>query len=165
MTTKIYYFFLFYDTIHKEGKYMIKIICIGKLKEKYLKDGIDDYLKRISKYHKIEIIELPDSNIDEEGNNILKHINNKDYIISLCIEGEELSSIQLSNKIDKTFVTNPCITFIIGGSDGIREDIKNKSNYKLSFSKLTYPHGLFRLILLEQIYRSFKILNNETYHK
>ena len=144
---------------------MIKIICIGKLKEKYLKDGIDDYLKRISKYHKIEIIELADSNIDEEGNNILKHINNKDYIISLCIEGEELSSIQLSNKIDKTFVTNPCITFIIGGSDGIREDIKDKSNYKLSFSKLTYPHGLFRLILLEQIYRSFKILNNETYHK
>lgn len=144
---------------------MIRIICVGKLKEKYLKDGIDDYLKRISKYHKIEIIELPDSNIDEEGNNILKHINNKDYIISLCIEGNELSSIELSNKIDKTFVTNPCITFIIGGSDGIREDIKGKSNYKLSFSKLTYPHGLFRIILLEQIYRSFKILNNETYHK
>ena len=144
---------------------MIKIISIGKLKEKYLKDGIEDYLKRISKYHKINLIELPDSNIIEEGNEILKHIDNKDYIISLAIEGTELSSNELSEKIDKTFINYPCITFIIGGSNGIREDIKEKSHYKLSFSKLTYPHGLFRLILLEQIYRSFKILNNETYHK
>ncbi len=144
---------------------MIKIICIGKLKEKYLKDGTEDYLKRISKYHKINIIEIPDSNIFEEGDKILKYLDNKDYVISLCIEGNELSSIELSNKIDKTLITNSNITFIIGGSNGIREDIKNKSDYKLSFSKLTYPHGLFRLILLEQIYRSFKILNNETYHK
>jgi len=144
---------------------MIKIISIGKLKEKYLKDAIEDYLKRISKYHKINLIELPDSNIYDEGNEILKHIDNKDYIISLAIEGIELSSTELSEKIDKTFITYPNITFIIGGSNGIREDIKEKSHYKLSFSKLTYPHGLFRLILLEQIYRSFKILNNETYHK
>lgn len=144
---------------------MIKIICIGKLKEDYLKDGINDYLKRINKYHKIEIIELPDSNINDEASEIIKHINNKDYIISLCIEGNELSSTELANKIDKTFITNPTITFIIGGSDGISESIKQISNYKLSFSRLTYPHGLFRLILLEQIYRSFKILNNETYHK
>ena len=124
---------------------MIKIICIGKLKENYLKEAINDYLKRINKYHKIEIIELPDSNIDNEGN--------------------ELSSTELAYKIDKSFITNSTITFIIGGSNGIRNDIKEKSNYKLSFSKLTFPHGLFRLILLEQIYRSFKILNNETYHK
>ena len=144
---------------------MIKIICVGKLKESYLKDGINDYLKRISKYHKINLIELPDSNINDEGNEILKHIDNKDYTISLCIEGTELSSIDLAEKIDKTFISYPNITFIIGGSDGIREDIKNFSNYKLSFSKLTYPHGLFRIILLEQIYRSFKIINNETYHK
>ena len=144
---------------------MIKIICIGKLKEQYLKDGICDYLKRITKYHRIEIIELQDSNINTEGNEILKHIDSKDYLVSLCIEGNELSSIELANKIDKTFITNSCITFIIGGSDGIRDDIKEKCHYKLSFSKLTYPHGLFRLILLEQIYRSFKILNNETYHK
>ncbi len=144
---------------------MIKIICVGKLKESYLKDGINDYLKRISKYHKINLIELPDSNINDEGNEILKHIDNKDYIISLCIEGTELSSIDLADKIDKTFISYPNITFIIGGSAGIREDIKEMSNYKLSFSKLTYPHGLFRLILLEQIYRSFKILNNESYHK
>ena len=81
------------------------------------------------------------------------------------IEGNMLSSIELSEKIDKTFITNPNITFIIGGSTGLHQEIKNISNYKLSFSKLTFPHGLFRLILLEQIYRSFKILNNESYHK
>ena len=144
---------------------MIKIICIGKLKENYLKEGISDYLKRINKYHKIEIIELPDSNAINEEKEILKHIDNKDYLIGMCIEGENLSSLELSQKIDKSFITNSCITFIIGGSDGLSENIKNKCNYKLSFSKLTYPHGLFRLILLEQIYRSFKILNHESYHK
>ena len=144
---------------------MIKIICIGKLKENYLKDGISDYLKRINKYHKTQIIELPDSNILDEEKEILKHIDSKDYLIGMCIEGDNLSSIELSKKIDKTFITSPCITFIIGGSDGLSENIKNKCNYKLSFSKLTYPHGLFRLILLEQIYRSFKIINYESYHK
>ena len=144
---------------------MIKVICVGKLKENYLKEGINDYLKRINKYHKIEIIELADSNIVEEGKEILKHIDTKDYLIAMCIEGENISSPELAMKIDKTFITHPCITFIIGGSDGISEDIKNKCNYRLSFSKLTYPHGLFRIILLEQIYRSFKILNHETYHK
>lgn len=144
---------------------MIKIICIGKIKEDYLKLGINDYLTRLRKYTKVELIELPDSNIDNEANEILKHLNKKDYIISLCIEGEPLTSIELSNKIDKTLINYPNITFIIGGSDGIRKDIKEVSNYKLSFSKMTFPHGMFRMILLEQIYRSYKILNNETYHK
>ena len=144
---------------------MIKIICIGKIKEDYLKDGINDYLKRIGKYHKIEIIELPDSNIVEEGNEIIKHLSTKDYIITMCLEGNMLSSTELAEKIDHTFNTNSTITFIIGGSDGLSEEVKAKSNYRLSFSKLTYPHGLFRMILLEQIYRSFKILHNETYHK
>lgn len=144
---------------------MIKIICIGKLKENYLKEGINDYLTRINKYHKIEIIELLDSDINKEKDLILSKINTKDYIITLDIEGENISSIQLSKKIDKIFINNPNITFIIGGSDGLHQDIKNISNYSLSFSKMTFPHGLFRLILLEQIYRSFKILNNETYHK
>lgn len=144
---------------------MIKIICVGKLKEKYLTEGVNDYLTRLRKYHKIELIELPDSNINDEGKEILKYITNKDYIISLAIKGIQLSSIELSEKIDKTFLTNSNITFIIGGSNGIRQDILDKSNMLLSFSKLTYPHGLFRLILLEQIYRSFKILNNESYHK
>ena len=144
---------------------MIKIICVGKLKEKYLTEGVNDYLTRLRKYHKIDLIELSDSNIDNEGTEILKHISNKDYVISLAIKGTELSSTELADKIDKIFISNPNITFIIGGSNGIRQDILDKSNMLLSFSKLTYPHGLFRLILLEQIYRSFKILNNESYHK
>ena len=144
---------------------MIKIICIGKLKERYLLEAIEDYKKRINKYHKLDILELPDSNIETEKELIKKKINPKDYVITLEIEGQELSSIELSEKIEKTFITNPNITFIIGGSDGLHPEIKKISNYKLSFSKLTFPHGLFRLILLEQIYRSFKIINNETYHK
>ena len=144
---------------------MINIICIGKIKETYLKEGINDYQKRISKYHKINIIELPDNDIINEGNEIIKHLNRKDYIIALDINGNELSSVELADKLDKTFIINSNITFIICGSNGIRDDIKELANYRLSFSKLTYPHGLFRLILLEQIYRSFKILNNETYHK
>ena len=144
---------------------MIKIICVGKVKESYIKEGILDYQKRISKYHKIEIIEVMDSNIDEEKDRILKYIDKKDYLITLDIEGNNLSSLELADKIDKTFITNSNITFIIGGSNGIHKDIKDLSNYSLSFSKLTFPHQLFRLILLEQIYRCFKILNNETYHK
>lgn len=144
---------------------MIKIISIGKLKENYLKEGINDYINRINKYHKIDLIELPDSTIEKEKELILKHINPKDYLITLEIEGNNPTSIELAKKIDKLFITNPNITFIIGGSEGLHQDIKKISNFHLSFSKLTFPHGLFRLILLEQIYRSFKILNNETYHK
>lgn len=143
---------------------MIKIICVGKLKEKYLVDACLEYTKRISKYTKIEIIELKNSNIKEERDNILKYIN-KEFIITLEIEGNMLDSPTLAHKIDNIFLTNPNITFIIGGSDGLHEDIKKISNYKLSFSNLTFPHQLFRVMLLEQIYRSFKILNNETYHK
>ena len=143
---------------------MIKIICVGKLKEKYLVNACLEYTKRISKYTKIEIIELKDSDIKEERDNILKYIN-KEFIITLEIEGNMLDSPTLAHKIDNIFLTNPNITFIIGGSDGLHEDIKKLSNYKLSFSKLTFPHQLFRVMLLEQIYRSFKILNNEAYHK
>ena len=144
---------------------MIKIICVGKIKEKFYRDAIEEYMKRLSKYHKINIIEVMDSNKKTEATEILKKLDNKDYIITMEIEGKELSSTELSNLIDKIFITNPNITFIIGGSDGLDDEIKKLSNYKLSFSKLTFPHQLFRVILLEQIYRSFKILNNETYHK
>lgn len=144
---------------------MIKIIAIGKIKENYLKEAINDYKKRISKYHKLEIIEIEDDNIINEKDRILKHINKKDYLIALDIQGIELTSIELSKKIDNIFINNSNITFIIGGSNGIHDSIKNIVNYKLSFSKMTFPHQIFRLILLEQIYRSFKILNNETYHK
>ena len=144
---------------------MIKIVCVGKIKEKYLQEAISDYMKRLSKYHKVEIIELEDSNINEEKIRILKHIDNKDYVITLDIEGRQLSSLELAEKLDKTFITNSNICFVIGGSYGLDKEVKERSNYSLSFSKLTFPHQLFRVILLEQIYRSFKILNNETYHK
>ena len=144
---------------------MIKIITVGKIKENYLKEAINDYQKRINKYHKLEIIEIEDDNIINEKDRILNHINKKDYLIALDIQGIELTSIELSKKIDNIFINNSNITFIIGGSNGIHDSIKNIVNYKLSFSKMTFPHQLFRLILLEQIYRSFKILNNETYHK
>lgn len=144
---------------------MIKIITVGKIKENYLKEAINDYQKRINKYHKLEIIEIEDDNIINEKDRILKHINKKDYLIALDIQGIELTSIELSKKIDNIFINNSNITFIIGDSNGIHDSIKNIVNYKLSFSKMTFPHQLFRLILLEQIYRSFKILNNETYHK
>lgn len=144
---------------------MIKIICVGKVKEKYLRDMINDYIKRISKYHKIEIIELTDSNINKEKEELLRVINTKDYNIVMDIDGNNLSSREFAEKIDKTFLINSNITFIIGGSDGVSPEIKELANYRLSFSKLTFPHQLFRGILLEQIYRAFKILNNESYHK
>ena len=144
---------------------MIKIICVGKVKENYLRDMINDYAKRISKYHKIEIIELTDSNINKEKEELLRVINTKDYNIVMDIDGNNLSSREFAEKIDKIFLINSNITFIIGGSDGVSPEIKELANYRLSFSKLTFPHQLFRGILLEQIYRAFKILNNESYHK
>lgn len=145
---------------------MIKIICVGKLKEKYLIDLVEDYKKRLSKYHKIDIIELKDSNIKEEATLIEKYLKKEDYIISMDIKGKKYNSIEFKNKIESIFnnsINN--ITFIIGGSDGLDESIKSMSNELISFSDLTFPHGFFRGILLEQIYRSFKIMNNESYHK
>ena len=150
---------------------MFKIICVGKIKEKYLEEAIKEYQKRISKYTKIEIIELPDYNYDdkktlkEESSNILKAMNKSDYNILLDINGSEIDSISFANKIDNTLLINSDITFIIGGSIGVNEEIKNICNYRLSFSKMTFPHQLFRVILLEQIYRAFKIINHEEYHK
>lgn len=145
---------------------MIKIICVGKIKENYLVDLINDYLKRISKYHKIEIIELKDyDNHKKELDEIKSHINNKEYNIALDLRGKMIDSVELSSKIDNLFISNSIITFIIGGSNGLDEEILSMCREVYSFSKLTFPHGLFRGILLEQIYRSFKILNNETYHK
>lgn len=151
---------------------MIKVICIGKLKEKYLKDAEEEYLKRLKKYTNIELIELQDSNIDDEKialekekELIEKQLTGKEYLITLEIEGQLLSSVELAEKLDKTLITNSNITFLIGGSYGIHPSIKEKSNFKLSFSKMNFPHQLFRILLLEQIFRSYKILNNEKYHK
>lgn len=151
---------------------MIKIICVGKIKEKFFKEALEEYKKRLSKYTKLQIIEVEDVNLSNESlikqkekELIEKNINEKDYVITLEIEGKELNSIELSNKIQELEQTSPNITFIIGGSYGLDEKLKQKSNYKLSFSKLTFPHQLFRVILLEQIYRAYKIKNNESYHK
>ena len=151
---------------------MIKIICVGKIKEKYLNDAIEEYKKRLSKYTKIDIIEVSDidnPNIDiilsKEKELIEKYINDKDYVITLEIEGNMLTSEEFAYKLDSIFNKNSNITFIIGGSYGLHNSIKERSNLSLSFSKLTFPHGLFRGILLEQIYRAFKINNHETYHK
>lgn len=145
---------------------MIKIICLGKIKEKYLVDLINDYVKRINRFHKIEIIELKDEDsLKKEEQSILKYIDQKDYIITMELEGKMMDSEEFASFLDTTFITNSNIIFIIGSSLGLSENIKAKSNFKLSFSKLTFPHGLFRGILLEQIYRAFKINNNESYHK
>ena len=150
---------------------MITIITVGKIKEKYIKESIEDYQKRLSKYTKIELIELEDEAFDKtktlkkEAEKIMKKINPKSYIITLEIDGKEISSPELSELIEKTTITHSNITFIIGGSYGLDDEIKRLSNYKLSFSKMTFPHQLFRLLFLEQLYRSYKIMNNEEYHK
>ena len=151
---------------------MIKLITTGKIKEKYLKEAISEYTKRLSKYTKLEIIELNDYDFDnknivleKEKEQILKHISDKDYIVTLEIEGKQFSSTEFAEKINNIFINNSNITFIIGGSYGLHDDIKKKSNLALSFSKFTFPHQLFRVFLLEQIYRAYKILNNESYHK
>lgn len=151
---------------------MIKLITVGSIKEKYLQDAIDEYKKRISKYTKIEIIEVKDEGLVEpqksislEEEKILKHISDKDYIVTLEIEGKQLSSEELAEKLDKIQLESSTITFIIGGSYGLSQNIKDKAKLHLSFSKMTFPHQLFRVLLLEQIYRSYKINNNESYHK
>lgn len=151
---------------------MIKIICVGKIKEKYLQDAINEYCKRLQKYTNLEIIEIQDEDLGneevslkKEAEKIEKHLNIKDYIITLEIEGKEMSSVELAKTIDKIYLQNSNITFIIGGSFGIAKFIKEKSNLKLSFSRLTFPHQLFRVMLLEQIYRGFKINHKESYHK
>ena len=151
---------------------MIKIITVGSIKEDYLKDAITEYKKRISKYTKIEIIELKDEGLVEEekakkieAEKIDKYINEKDYIITLEIEGNEYNSLELAEKLRNIQIQYSNIIFIIGGSYGLNESIKEKSKLHLSFSKLTFPHQLFRVLVLEQLYRSFKINNNEKYHK
>ncbi len=151
---------------------MIKIICIGKLKEKYFQDACYEYQKRLEKYTKLEIIELADEKSDDEKICLLKEkeriekvLNPKDYLITLEIDAPQVDSPNLSEKIDRLQMQNSTVTFLIGGSHGIHQDLKNLANEHLSFSKLTFPHQLFRLLLLEQLYRSYKIIHNEKYHK
>ena len=150
----------------------MKLITIGQIKENYLKDAIEEYQKRISKYTNMEIIELKDEGLVEEekakkleAEKIEKHLNDKDYIITLEIEGKEYTSLEFAEKLRNIQIENSNIVFIIGGSYGLADSIKQKAKMHLSFSKMTFPHQLFRVILLEQIYRAFKINNNESYHK
>lgn len=157
----------------------IAIISVGKLKEKYLKLGIEEFSKRLSKYCKLDMIELDDEKCPEnlsdkdmeivknkEGQKILSKIKNNSYVIALAIDGKNLSSEELADTISKLAVRGIShITFIIGGSLGLADEVLKRADYKLSFSKMTFPHQLMKLILLEQVYRSFRINNNEPYHK
>ncbi|MCI5629360.1 MAG: 23S rRNA (pseudouridine(1915)-N(3))-methyltransferase RlmH [Clostridium sp.] len=157
----------------------ISIICVGKIKEKYLKLGIDEFKKRLSKYCKLEIIELDDEKAPEnlsdkemlmikekEGKKILSKIKDNSYVIALAIDGKNLSSEELADTINNLGVRgNSHIVFIIGGSLGLSDEILSRANYKLSFSKMTFPHQLMRLILLEQVYRAYRINSGEPYHK
>ena len=151
---------------------MIKLITVGTIKEKYLKDAIDEYTKRIKKYTNIELIEVKDEGLVEESKAILleaekikKHLSPRDYIITMEIEGKQLTSEEFSDKLNQIQIENSNIVFIIGGSYGLSDEIKQMAKLHLSFSKMTFPHQLIRVLLLEQIYRCYKILNNESYHK
>ena len=156
----------------------INIICVGKIKEKYLKEAIEEYSKRLSKYCKLYITELADEKIPDklyskleqeiktkECNNIINHIKKDSYVIALDLNGKEFTSEEYSKQLEKISMENSHITFIIGGSLGLTEDLLKICNLKICFSKMTFPHQLIRVFLLEQIYRSFKINNNEKYHK
>lgn len=149
---------------------MIKIVCVGKIKEKYLSLALAEYLKRLSKYTKIDIVQVADeANAEKalkvEGEKILSKIRDDEYVIALDISGESISSIDFAKKIDNVFNSYSKLVFVIGGSYGLSSQVKKRSDYLLSFSKMTFPHQMFRVILLEQIYRAYKINNNESYHK
>ncbi len=157
----------------------ISIVCIGKIKEKYLKLGIDEFSKRLSKYCKLDVIELDDEKAPEnlsdkemlmikekEGKKILSKIKDNSYVVALAIDGKNVSSEELADMINNLGVRGTShIVFVIGGSLGLSDEVLRRANYKLSFSKMTFPHQLMRLILLEQVYRAYRINNGEPYHK
>ena len=152
---------------------MIKIIAIGKIKDKNLSALVEDYKKKISRYHKIEILEVKDEPIKDdelevlniEGERALKLIDDKDYVILLDLHGKMCDSIYFAKHLDSLFITSSRITFVIGGSLGLSKALVSRANERLKLSEMTFLHSITRLLLVEQIYRSFKILNNETYHK
>lgn len=157
----------------------IKIVAVGKLKEKYLKQGIDEYAKRLTKYCKFEIIEVPDEKAPEtlsetemiqlkerEGQKILSKIGEGDYVFALAINGKDYTSEEFADAIDKVTVAGKStITFVIGGSLGLSPEVLKRSNQQISFGRVTYPHQLMRLILSEQVYRCFRIIHGHAYHK
>lgn len=156
----------------------INVICVGKIKEIFFRDAIAEFSKRLSRFCNLNIIELQDEKIpdksndkiefaikEKEGNNILSHIKKDSFVIALDLKGKELDSIEFSREIEKISSTNSNITFIIGGSLGLSLEVLNSCDKLICFSKMTFPHQLIRIFLLEQLYRGFKISNNETYHK
>ena len=157
----------------------ITLLTVGKIKEKYFTDAIAEYAKRLSRYCKLEIVEVPDEKTpdgaseslenqikEKEGERILSKISEGAYVVALAIEGKQLSSEELADKMEKWNVNGIShLVFIIGGSLGLTPKVLNRADFKLSFSKMTFPHQLMRVVLLEQIYRSFRIRNNEPYHK
>ena len=152
---------------------MIKIVCVGKVKDKNLAALISEYAEKINHYHKLEIVEVKDEAIkdneqavlDKEAESVLSKIRDDEYVILIDLHGKSIDSIGLANKLDRLFISNPRITFVIGGSLGLSGKLRKRANEKLKLSDLTFLHQMTRLIILEQIYRCFKILNNETYHK
>lgn len=156
----------------------INIICVGKIKENYFTEAIREYSKRLSRFVKLNIIEVADEKIPDnasekemeivkqkEGERILSKLSPSSFTVTLCVEGKELSSVDLAKKIADVSMTSSNITFIIGGSLGLCDTVKARSQLRLSFGQITLPHQLIRVVLLEQLYRAFKINNNETYHK
>jgi 23S rRNA (pseudouridine1915-N3)-methyltransferase len=157
----------------------ITVITVGKLKEKYLKQGINEYLKRLGAYAKVDIIEVPDEKApeqlsivemeqvkDKEGERILAKINQDAHVIALAINGKMRTSEELADNLDKLATYGKSkIVFVIGGSLGLSDNVMKRANETLSFSKMTFPHQLMRLVLVEQVYRAFRIIRNEPYHK
>ncbi len=156
----------------------ITVIGVGKIKEKYFTDAIKEYSKRLSRFTQLEIVEINDEKIPEnasekemekikekEGKGILSKIKDGAYIVALCIEGKENSSEELAKKIEEISMQSSHIVFVIGGSLGLSDEVKNAASLRLSFGRMTLPHQLMRVVLLEQIYRAYKINNNESYHK
>ena len=157
----------------------ITVISVGKIKEKYFTGAINEYAKRLTKYCKLDLVEVPDEKApenlsdkemiqvkDKEGERILSKINDQAYVIALAIEGKQLTSEELSEQIEKLGVSGKShIVFVIGGSLGLSDNVLKRANYKLSFSKMTFPHQLMKVVLLEQVYRAYRISRNEPYHK
>jgi len=157
----------------------ITVLCVGKIKEKYFTLGIDEYAKRLSRYCKLEIIEVPDEKTPDnaseneelqikakEGDKILRYIKDNAYVIALAIEGKMLTSEELSEKMEQLGINGDSnVVFVIGGSLGLDKRILDRADYKLSFSKMTFPHQMMRMVLLEQVYRGYRIMKGEPYHK
>ena len=156
----------------------VNIICVGNLKEKFFTDALSEYKKRLGRYCKFEVVELPeekiadnvtqsqiDKTLKKEGEKILSKIGKSDFVVAMCIEGKQLSSEELAKKIEDISLTNSTVNFVIGGSWGLSDDVKKRADMRLSVSKMTFHHQLFRVMLAEQIYRAFSITANAKYHK